>query len=94
MLLESVIAMMYKPKKEHFAEEQNTTPVASTWYDVMFSIFGFIWLVLILILWLRIVFLAFSCSVGEGVASILFSSHYGLYKFGDLIKVSCASVKL
>ena len=94
MLLETALAMIYKKKTENFAEEKKTTAVASTWYDVMFLIIGFVWLVLILILWLRIVFLAFSCSLGEGVASIFLSSHYGLYKFGDLIKVSCASAKL
>jgi len=95
MLLETALAMTYKKKqRDNFAEDKKTTAVASTWYDFMFAIFGYFWLVLILILWLRIVFLAFSCSVGEGIASIFFSSHYGLYKFGDLIKVSCASAKV
>jgi hypothetical protein len=91
MLLETALAMIYKNKKktENFAEDQKTTGG----YGVMFLILVLVWALLMLILWLRIVFLAFSCSLGEGVASIFFSSHYGLYKFGDLIKVSCASAK-
>lgn len=90
MLLESAIAMMYKKKRENFAEEVKPTPVVTTWYDVLYAIFGIVWVIVFFLLWLRIVYLAFTCSVGEGVASIFFSSHYGLYKFGDLIKVSCA----
>lgn len=90
MLLESAIAMMYKKKQENFAEEVKPAPVVTTWYDVLYAIFAIVWIIVFFLLWLRIVYLAFTCSVGEGVASIFFSSLYGLYKFGDLIKMSCA----
>jgi hypothetical protein len=94
MLIES-LATFYnlKKKPEKFAEEKKTTPLVSTWYDILYIIFAGVWFVVLVLLWVRIVYMAFKCSVKEGFASILFSSHYGLYKFGDLIKVSCASVK-
>lgn len=89
MLLESTMAMIYKKKRENFAEEAKTTPVVTTWYDFLYMIFAIVWIVIFFALWLRIVYFAFTCNVGEGVASIFFSSLYGLYKFGDLIKMSC-----
>ena len=91
MLLETAIIMMNmeKKKKETFENASKEKVAVWTLFDIVYMIFGITWALIFVALWLRIVYLAFSCSVGEGVSSLLFSSYYSLYKFGDLIKVSC-----
>lgn len=91
MILETTLIMMNmrKKQKENFAEDASKEKIVWTWFDVIYMFLGITWAIMFVALWLRIVYLAFSCSFGEGVASMLLSSHYSLYKFGDLIKVSC-----
>ena len=52
---------------------------------IMFLIYA----VSILVLWGRMVFEAFKCSSKQGFASIFVPVHYNLYKFADLISISC-----
>ena len=96
MLLETAIVMMNMKRKKdekfvEIEEEDTTSNETNNWtlFDIMYLIFVVMWGMIFIALWLRIVYLAFSCSLGEGITSLLFSSHYSLYKFGDLIKVSC-----
>ena len=71
-------------KKETFAEEKS-----SRLYENIMLLFNIIYLLVILVLWIRVVISAFKCGTMEGCSSFIFPSLYSLYKFGDLIKLSC-----
>ena len=85
MLLESIILDKFRKsdkKKESFSEKLS-------FVDVMVIVVIALYLVVAVALWLRVVFTAFSCSVGQGLSSVLFPGLYSLYKFGDLIDATC-----
>lgn len=57
--------------------------------SIILIIMFLIYAVSILVLWGRMVFEAFKCSSKQGFASIFVPVHYNLYKFADLISISC-----
>ena len=73
-----------KQKEEKFTEEK-----PSGLYANVMLIFTIIYLLVVLVLWIRVVMSAFQCGTMEGFSSLIFPSLYSLYKFGDLIKLSC-----
>ena len=89
MLFESILVLFMKKRdkeKEKFTENES---VPFTLIDIIYMLFSTIWILIFMALLFRIVYLAFSCSLSEGIYSLLFSSHYIIYKVGDLIKISC-----
>lgn len=76
-------------KEEKFTEDgkkKKPNDLLLLTYMVMFVV----WVAISLLLWFRVVIYAFKCGgIVEGASSIFLPSHYGLYKFGDLIKLSC-----
>lgn len=71
-------------KKEAFSEDKS-----SRMYEFSVLIFIIMYVLVIFVLWIRVVISAFQCGTIEGISSIIFPSFYSLYKFGDLIKLSC-----
>lgn len=85
MLLEIITVLKaFNKKKEKFTEEKS-----SGLYENTMLILTIIYLLVILVLWVRVVISAFQCGAMEGFSSVIFPSLYSLYKFGDLIKLSC-----
>lgn len=82
MLFELLLA---KKGTERFTEENKTNRT----YDNIVLVFMIIYFLTMLVLWIRVVVSAFQCGAMEGFSSILFPSLYTLFKFGDLIKLSC-----
>lgn len=82
MLFELLLA---KKSTERFTEENKTNRT----YDNIVLVFMIIYFLTMLVLWIRVVVSAFQCGAMEGFSSILFPSLYTLFKFGDLIKLSC-----
>ena len=73
-----------KAKKETFSEDKS-----SRMYENTMLIFIIMYVLVMLFLWIRVVISAFKCGTMEGLSSFIFPSFYSLYKFGDLIKLSC-----
>jgi len=73
-----------KQKEEKFTEEKPRELYAN-----VMLIFTIIYFLVVLVLWVRVVISAFQCGTMEGFSSLIFPSLYSLYKFGDLIKLSC-----
>lgn len=71
-------------KKEAFSEDKS-----SKMYEISVFIFIIMYILIIFVLWVRVVISAFQCGTMEGISSLIFPSFYSLYKFGDLIKLSC-----
>lgn len=71
-------------KNETFVEEKS-----SGLYENIVLLFMITYMLCLLILWTRVVVSAFHCGTTEGFSSLIFPSLYSLYKFGDLIKLSC-----
>ena len=77
-------------KNEKFTEKNKKENKPSDLLMLVYMILFVIWVGISLLLWFRVVIYAFKCGgFTEGISSILLPSHYGLYKFGDLIKLSC-----
>lgn len=85
MLFESILyaTKVYKNKdtKENFSEK----PVEWTLLDIIYIVSLMFWSIIAFALWVRIIVSAFYSSTGEGFASLIFPTHYSLYKFGDFI---------
>ena len=79
-----LLAFKNSIKKETFAEEKS-----SRFYDNTMLLFIIIYMLAVLVLWIRVVICAFKCGTMDGLSSVIFPSLYSLYKFGDLIKLSC-----
>lgn len=71
-------------KEEKFTEEKS-----SRLYENTMLMVTIIYFLVVLVLWVRVVISAFQCGTMEGFSSLIFPSLYSLYKFGDLIKLSC-----
>lgn len=84
MLFELLLLRQNK-SNEKFTEEKSSNRT----YDNIVLVFMIIYFIAMLVLWIRIVVSAFQCGAMEGFSSILFPSLYTLFKFGDLIKLSC-----
>jgi hypothetical protein len=85
MFLESLLMKKLRgPTKESFKEEKPLTFV-----EIVILVLLCVYIVVAIMLWLRVVAAAFSCSAGQGVSSVIFPGLYSLFKFGDLIKLSC-----
>lgn len=85
MLLEIITVLKaFNKKKEKFTEEKS-----SGLYENTMLILTIIYFLVVLVLWVRVVISAFQCGTMEGFSSVIFPSLYSLYKFGDLIKLSC-----
>ena len=80
-------------KKESFKQtEENSTIETWSVFDY-FSLIAFImWMIVTFGLYFRIIIIAFYCSVGQGLSSMFVPSLYGLYKFGELIKMTCVNL--
>tara|TARA_B100000405_G_C16658843_1_gene401298 strand:- start:329 stop:598 length:270 start_codon:yes stop_codon:yes gene_type:complete len=89
MLVESLLFDKLTKSKESFDEKEKETKKALTFWEIVILILVGLYLGVLILLWLRIVFNAFSCSAGQGVSSVIFPGLYSLYKFGDLIKLTC-----
>ena len=78
-----LLAIRNMKKQENFTEKTNKT------FSNVTILLSLVYLACILVLWVRVIVSAFACGTGEGISSILVPSLYSLYKFGDLIKLSC-----
>lgn len=83
-MLFEFLAIKEVMKKETFTEE-----TSSRTYENVMLLLTIMYTVCILVLWIRVVVSAFKCGTSEGFSSVIFPSLYSLYKFGDLIKLSC-----
>ena len=93
MLFEALFAYtVQKKKKENFVEDESVDKNEWTIFDIAYVIISVVWLLIAIALYIRIIVSAFYCGIGQGASALLFPSHYGLYKFGDLINVSCQRV--
>ena len=88
MLVESLILNKLTTSKEPF-DEKKQPKKALTFWEIAILILVCLYVGVMLFLWSRIVFSAFSCSAGQGVSSVIFPGLYSLFKFGDLIKLTC-----
>jgi len=79
-----LLALKKTIKKETFTEEKS-----SRLYENTMLMVTIIYFLVVLVLWVRVVISAFQCGTMEGFSSLIFPSLYSLYKFGDLIKLSC-----
>ncbi len=87
MLLESLLVKKLKgPAKESFKDDKAK---ALSFFEIVVIVLLCVYVAVAIMLWLRVVFNAFSCSAVQGVSSILFPGLYSLFKFGDLIRLSC-----
>lgn len=73
-------------------EQENFTEKANKTFSNVTILLSLVYLVCILVLWMRVIVSAFACGTGEGISSILVPSLYSLYKFGDLINLSCSQL--
>jgi tryptophan-rich sensory protein len=69
--------------------EEKKPSIFSNVFGIVFLIIFIIYGISLLFLWGRMVMEAFKCSTKQGVASIFLPVHYNLYKFADLISISC-----
>lgn len=60
-----------------------------TWSVVLFFLFTIPWILTILVLWIMQVKAAFECNVYEGVFALFFMQMYKMFKFSELIKLTC-----
>ena len=74
--------------------EEKETNTSSNVFAIVFFIIFIIYGLSILFLWGRMVMEAFKCSTKQGFASIFFPVHFNLYKFADLISISCKNNQL
>jgi hypothetical protein len=81
-----------QPVNESYVNEEQENISSSTtggFFGILYMIMMVVYFVTIFILWGRLVYKAFKCSIKQGFSSIILPVHYNLYKFGDLISVSC-----
>ena len=91
MILESVIArQMLQRETERFSETKASS--IEWWIAAAYLISIIIYVLALIILWLRVVTKAFGCSTRDGVMSVLTPSLYGLFVFGNTITLTCAKV--
>lgn len=88
MLVESLILNKLRTSKESFDEKEKPKKALTFWEIAILILVG-LYVGVMILLWSRIVFSAFSCSAGQGFSSVVFPGLYSLYKFGDLIKSTC-----
>ena len=79
-----LLALKKSLKTESFTEEKS-----NRLYENILMLFIIIYILCALMLWVRVMLSAFKCGRVEGVSSVVFPSLYYIYKFGDLIKLSC-----
>jgi len=92
MIFETAIAKFFFNKTtESYVNEEQEKMSSSTGglFGMLFMIMIVIYFITIVLLWGRMVYKAFKCSTKQGVSAIFLPVHYNLYKFGDLISVSC-----
>lgn len=82
--ISALLKTLKKDKEEKFTEEKS-----SRLYENTILVFTIMYFIIVLVLWVRVVISAFQCGTMEGFGSLIFPSLYSLYKFGDLIKLSC-----
>lgn len=90
MILETIIAKnLVKRETEKFqdADEQSAL---SWWAAVVYLICIIVYILAMLILWLRVIVKAFACSTQDGAMSVLTPSLYALKVFADSITLTCA----
>ena len=75
--------------KNALKTESFTQKKSSRLYENINLIMTIIYVLCLLVLWIRVVMFAFQCGRMEGLSSFIFPTFYSLYKFGDLIKLSC-----
>lgn len=61
-------------------------------YSIFIIVFGILYFLAVLALWIRVAYYAFKISYSEGLSSIFFYQLYFLYKFGDFIDYFKSSV--
>ena len=79
-----LLALKKSLKTESFTEEKS-----NKLYENILLIFIIIYILCAFVLWVRVILSAFQCGKAEGVSSLVFPSLYYIYKFGDLVKLSC-----
>lgn len=90
MLLESIIAKnLLQKETEKFSEDKKDFG-GVMWLGVLYLVAIFIYVIALLILWIRVVVKAFSCSTRDGMLSVLTPSLYAMYVFADTITLTCA----
>ena len=96
VFIETFITSAYlsNKNKDRFSNEEEYETIKPKGFGggilgIIVIIMFLIYAVSILVLWGRMVFEAFKCSSKQGFASIFVPVHYNLYKFADLISISC-----
>lgn len=91
MILESIIAKnLLQKETEKFSEDKKDVGAGVMWLGLLYLIAIFIYVIALLILWIRVVMKAFTCSTRDGLMSVFTPSLYALYVFADTITLTCA----
>jgi hypothetical protein len=69
-------------------KDDDTDSSSGVWFYLWLAVI-IIYAVSLLGIWIRFVFVGFSCSVVEGFCSLFFTSLYGFWKLTSLIQASC-----
>lgn len=74
-------------------DEDEPYKLTSIFFLIMMLIFGGIYFMSMLLLWLRIIYYAFNVSMLEGISSIFVYHLYALYKIGTFINHNTKTTK-
>lgn len=77
-------------KKEKFSTKEHFKESTGGGVLLFFILLLFvIYMIAMIVTWIRLIFIASSCSIGEGVAAFFVTSTYTLWKMGTLIQKDC-----
>jgi|UniRef100_A0A6C0BP05 hypothetical protein len=86
----AVLFLSNLTKKEKFSTKEHFKESTGGGVLVFFILLLFvIYMMAMIVTWVRLVFIASSCSIGEGVAAFFVTSTYTLWKMGTLIQNDC-----
>ena len=91
-------AGLYKSVKknkntENFTNDSNNAAAAAGAFSGvllgLYIFFVIVFAIVALVIWARTVYIAFKCSMGDGICALLFFSLWSMWKFGTLVDSYC-----
>ena len=89
MFLETLMFNRANRKQENYVQDEDSAHKNNSVGSILYLMMVMTYMLVLVLIWFRLIYLAFDCSIWDGLASILCPVHYNLYKFGDLISISC-----
>lgn len=78
-----------RKKTENFKTKSEEEKLSELIYNILYFVVVAPWFIAMLVIWIRLVVIAFRCSTTEGLCSLFFYPIYKIWKLGSLIQLYC-----